>query len=140
ILSFFHVVIGELVPKGIALGHSEGTALWVSAPVRGFFALFAPFVWVLRRSTELVLWVFGLDPPGADVDVHSEAELKMLVSSSTEAGELEQQEQELIYKVFAFADKEVADVMVPRPEVVAVSVDLPPEQALSVTIDSPYTR
>jgi putative hemolysin len=64
----------------------------------------------------------------------------MLVSSSTEAGELEQQEQELIYKVFAFADKEVADVMVPRPEVVAVSVELPPEEALRVTIDSPYTR
>jgi putative hemolysin len=64
----------------------------------------------------------------------------MLVSSATEHGELEQQEQELIYKVFAFADKEAADVMVPRPEVVAVSVELPPEEALAVTIDAPYTR
>ena len=140
ILTFFHVVIGELVPKGVALGHSEGTALWVSAPVRAFFTLFAPFIWVLRRATEAVLRVFGLEPPGADLEVYSEAELKMLVSSATEHGELEQQEQELIYKVFAFADKEVADVMVPRPEVVAVSVDLPPEEALAVTIDSPYTR
>jgi magnesium and cobalt exporter, CNNM family len=140
ILTFFHVVIGELVPKGVALGHSEGTALWVSAPVRAFFALFAPVIWVLRRATELVLRLFGLEPPGADTEVHSEAELKMLVSSATEHGELEQQEQELIYKVFAFADKEAADVMVPRPEVVAVSVDLPPEEALAVTIDAPYTR
>ena len=140
ILTFCHVVIGELVPKGVALGHSEGTALWVAAPVRAFFALFGPFIWVLRRATELVLRVFGLEPPGADLEVYSEAELKMLVSSATEHGELEQQEQELIYKVFAFADKEVADVMVPRPEVVAVSVSLPPEEALAVTIDSPYTR
>src|SRR5437660_3122155 len=77
ILTFFHVVIGELVPKGVALGHSEGTALWVSPPVRAFFTLFAPLVWILRRSTEVVLRLFGLEPPGADVDVHSEAELKM---------------------------------------------------------------
>src|SRR5947207_5610624 len=60
ILTFFHVVIGELVPKGIALGHSEGTALWVSAPVRAFFTVFEPLVWVLRRSTEVVLRTFGL--------------------------------------------------------------------------------
>jgi CBS domain containing-hemolysin-like protein len=140
ILTFFHVVLGELVPKGIALPHAEGTALWVSSPVRAFFAVFRPFIWVLRRATELVLHLFGLEPPGAALDVHSEAELKMLVSSATEHGELEQQEQELIYKVFAFADKEAADVMVPRPEVVAISVDMPPEEALSVTIDAPYTR
>jgi putative hemolysin len=140
LLSFLHVVIGELAPKGIALGHSEGTALWVAAPVRTFFIVFRPLIWVLQRSTELVLAVFGLEPPGAEGAAHSEAELRLLVSSATEQGELEQQEQELIYKVFDFADKEVSDVMVPRPEVVAVSVDLPPEQALAVTIDSPYTR
>ncbi len=140
ILTFFHVVLGELVPKGAALPHAEGTALRVSAPVRAFFAAFRPVIWVLRRATELVLHLFGLQPPGANADVYSEAELKMLVTSATEHGELEEQEQELIYKVFAFADKEAADVMVPRPEVVAVSVDLPPEEALAVTIDAPYTR
>ena len=140
ILSFFHVVLGELVPKGVALPHAEGTALWVSVPVRAFFIVFRPFIWVLRRATEVVLHLFGLEPPGAELDVHSEAELKMLVSSATEHGELEQQEQELIYKVFAFADKEAADVMVPRPEVVAVSIEMPPEEALAVTIDAPYTR
>jgi putative hemolysin len=133
-------VIGELVPKAIALGHSERTALWVAAPVRAFDTLFGPFVWVLRKSTNFILRVLRQEGPVSDLAVHSEAELRLLVSSATEHGELEQQEQELIYKVFDFADKEVSDVMVPRPEVVAVSVDLPPEQALAVTIDSPYTR
>ncbi|HEY1564873.1 MAG TPA: hemolysin family protein [Gaiellaceae bacterium] len=140
ILSFFHVVFGELVPKGAALGHAEGTALWVSVPVRAFFTVFGPVVWVLRRATELILQGFGLEPPGAEREVHSEAELRMLVSRSTQQGQIEEGEREMIDKVFVFGDKDVADVMVARPDVVAVSIDLPPEEALAVVLDSPYTR
>jgi putative hemolysin len=140
ILTFLHVVIGELVPKGIALGHSEGTALFVSAPVRFFFIVMRPVVWFLEGATEIVLKWLGLKPPGADDDVLSEAELRMLVSRSTEHGEIEEQEQEMLYKVFDFADKEAKDVMVPRPEVVALSIDLPPEQCLEAVMDSPFTR
>jgi CBS domain containing-hemolysin-like protein len=140
LLTFLHVVIGELVPKGIALGHSEGTALFVSAPVRAFFIAMRPLIWFLQRSTEVVLGWLGLQPPGADDDVLSEAELRMVVSQSTRGGEIEEQEQEMLYKVFDFADKEASDVMVPRPEVVALSVDLPPEQCLEAVMDSPYTR
>jgi putative hemolysin len=140
ILTYLHVVIGELVPKQVALGHPEGTALRVSAPVRAFFTIFKPLIWVLQRSTEFVLRAFGQQPPGAEDQVHSEAELRMLVSQSTEHGEIERQEQEMLYKVFDFADKEASDVMVPRPEVVALSIDLPPEQALEAVMDAPYTR
>ncbi len=140
VLTFLHVVIGELVPKGIALGHSEGTALFVSAPVRFFFIVMRPFVWFLEAATEMVLKWLGLKPPGADDDVLSEAELRMLVSQSTRGGEIEQQEQEMLYKVFDFADKEAKDVMVPRPEVVALSIDLPPEECLEAVMDSPFTR
>src|SRR5262249_47070456 len=96
ILTFFHVVIGELVPKGVALGHSEGTALSVSAPVRAFFALFAPFIWVLRRATDLVLHLLGQEPPGAEREPLSEAELRMLLSRSSAEGEIEHEEQQMI--------------------------------------------
>ena len=140
VLTFLHVVIGELVPKGIALGHSEGTALIVVAPVRAFFLVMAPLIWFLEACTEIVLRWLGQKPPSADDDVHSEAELRMLVSQSTAHGEIEQQEQEMLYKVFDFADKEAKDVMVPRPEVVALSIDLPPEQCLEAVMDSPFTR
>src|SRR5438105_7732564 len=92
IITFFHVVIGELVPKGIALANSDSTALAVSGPVRAFFTLFVPLIWVLQRSTEVVLGLLGLEPPGAEGDAHSEAELKMLVSASSERGELERDE------------------------------------------------
>jgi CBS domain containing-hemolysin-like protein len=140
ILSFFHVVFGELVPKGAALGHAEGTALWVSAPVRAFMAVFGPLIWLLRRSTELILNSFGLEPPGAEREVHSEAELRMLVSRSERQGQIEEDEREMIDKVFVFGDKDVADVMVAKPDVAAVSVDMPPEEALAVVLESPYTR
>jgi magnesium and cobalt exporter, CNNM family len=140
IITFLHVVIGELVPKGVALRHSETTALAVSAPVRGFFIALKPLIWVLQRSSELVLRALGLEPPGDEDDVLSEAELKMVLDRSTTHGEIERQEQEMLYKVFDFADKEVSAVMVPRPEVVALSVELPPEEALAAMIESPYTR
>jgi putative hemolysin len=140
IITFLHVVIGELVPKGVALRHSETTALAVSAPVRGFFIALKPLIWILQRSSELVLRALGLEPPGDDDDVLSEAELKMVLDRSTAHGEIERQEQEMLYKVFDFADKEVSAVMVPRPEVVALSVELPPEEALAAMIESPYTR
>jgi putative hemolysin len=140
IITYLHVVVGELVPKGVALGYSEPTALAVSTPVRAFFVAFKPLIWILQRSSEVILRALGLTPPGGEMEVYSEAELKMLLSRSREEGEIEQQEQEMLYKVFDFADKEVSDVMVPRPEVVALSVDLPPEEALAAVIESPYTR
>ncbi len=140
IITFFHVVIGELVPKGIALRYSDRVALAVSGPVRGFFILFKPLIWILRWATEQILHAMGMEPPGAEGDVHSEAELKMLLDRSKRHGEIEQEEQEMLYKVFDFADKEAADVMVHRPEVVALSIDLPSEEALEAVMDSPYTR
>ncbi len=140
IITYLHVVVGELIPKGIALGHPETAALAVSTPVRAFFFVFKPLIWVLEHSSDGALRVLGLEPPGAERGVHSEAELKMLLSRSTQEGEIEQQEQEMLYKVFDFADKEVSAVMVPRPEVVALSIDLPPEECLAAVIDSPYTR
>jgi putative hemolysin len=140
IVTYLHVVIGELVPKGIALGHPERTALAVSTPVRWFFVVARPLVWLLQESTAVILRTLGLEPPGAEHEAHSEAELRMLLSSSAEQGEIEHEEQEMLYKVFDFADKEVSDVMVPRPEVVAISIALPPEEALKAVLDSPYTR
>jgi putative hemolysin len=140
VVTYLHVVIGELVPKGIALGHPERTALAVSAPVRAFFVVFKPLIWLLQESTAVLLRSLGLQPPGAEHEAHSEAELRMLLSSSAEQGEIEHEEQEMLYKVFDFADKEVSDVMVPRPEVVAISIALPAEEALKAVLESPYTR
>jgi putative hemolysin len=140
VITFLHVVVGELVPKGIALSYSERVALGVSAPVRLFFFVFKPLIWILQRSSELAQRAIGIDPKAMEGDAHSEAELKMLLEVSTERGEIELDEREMLYKVFDFAEKEVADVMVPRPDVSGLSVDLGPEEAMAAMIESPYTR
>jgi CBS domain containing-hemolysin-like protein len=140
IITYLHVVIGELVPKAIALSYPERTALTVSTFVRAFFFVFFGLIWVLQRSTEFILRTAGLQPPGGEHEAHSEAELRMLLVSSVEGGEIERGEQEMVTRVFDFADKQVSSVMVARPEVVALSVELPPEEALQAVLDSPFTR
>ena len=140
ILSFFHVVLGELVPKGVALSHAERTALWVSGPVRAFLTVFNPFIWVLRSATNAVLRLLRVDPSLEERDALSEAELRMIISRSTQQGEIEREEQQMIDKVFVFGDKDAADVMVARPDVIALSVALSPQDALEAVLDSPYTR
>ena len=140
VITFLHVVVGELVPKGVALSYSERVALGVSAPVRLFFFVFKPLIWVLQRSSEVAQRAIGIDPKAMQGEAHSEAELKMLLEVSTEHGEIELDEREMLYKVFDFAEKEVADVMVPRPDVAGLSVDLDLGEAIAAMLDSPYTR
>ena len=140
IITFLHVVVGELVPKGIALSYSERVALAVSAPVRLFFFVFKPLIWVLQRSSEGAQRAIGIDPSFSEGVAHSEAELKMLLEVSTEHGEIEKDEREMLYKVFDFAEKEVADVMVPRPDVTGLAIELAPEEAMAAMLEAPYTR
>ena len=140
IITFLHVVVGELVPKGLALSYTERIALAVSAPVRLFFFVFKPLIWVLQRSSELAQRAIGVDPTFTEGQAHSEVELKMLLEVSTEHGEIEKDEREMLYKVFDFAEKEVADVMVPRPDVVGLAIDLAPEEAMAAMLEAPYTR
>ena len=140
VLSFFHVVMGEIVPKSFTLEHAERVSLLVAGPINWFYALFRPFIWVLVRSSNAVLHWMGVTAPSGLSLVHSEEELKMLVTASREKGVLEAEEQEMLHNVFEFADKDAADVMVPRPDVVAVPVELPVAEALRVVLDHPFTR
>jgi putative hemolysin len=140
LVTYMHVTLGELVPKAIALTKNESTALWVALPVEAVFLITYPLVWFLQASANAVTRLFGIEPAPAGVVAHTEEDIRMIVAQAGETGVVEKMEQELLYKVFDFADKEAHEVMVPRPEVVAISVDLPPEECLAAIIDSPYTR
>jgi putative hemolysin len=137
IVTYLHVTIGELVPKALALATRERLVLWLVVPLEGFYIVTKPIVWILQTSADAVVRLFGVDPKDPAGASHTEQEIRLLVA---QAPEIEEAEQELIYKAFDFADKEVHEVMVPRPEVVAISVDLPAEEGLAAVVDAPYTR
>jgi putative hemolysin len=140
IVTYLHVTLGELVPKAIALTKNETTALWVALPVEGFFLITYPLVWFLQESSNAFTRLFGIQPAPAGVVAHTEEEIRMIVAQAEDTGVIEEAEEEMLYKIFDFADKEAHEVMVPRPRVIAISVDLPPEECLGAVIDSPYTR
>jgi putative hemolysin len=137
ILTYLSVVLGELVPKSIALQRAERLALWLAVPLDWLGRITYPLVWVLQKSASGIARLFGVRPAPAGMTMHTEEDIRLIVAQTEE---IEQAEEEMLYKVFDFADKEAHDVMVPRPEVVALSVELPPAEALAAVIDSPYTR
>ncbi|MGH3133337.1 MAG: hemolysin family protein [Gaiellaceae bacterium] len=140
IVTYLHVTLGELVPKAIALTKNESTALWVALPVEAFYVATYPLVWFLQASSNAFTRMFGIRPAPAGVVAHTEEDIRLIVAAAEEAGEIEEVEEEMLYKVFDFASKEVSEVMVPRPEVVAISIDMPSEEALATVVNSPYTR
>jgi putative hemolysin len=140
IVTYLHVTLGELVPKAIALTKNETTALWVALPIEAVFLATYPIVWFLQESANKFTNLFGIEPAAAGVVAHNEQEIRMIVAAAEDTGVIATTEEEMLYKVFDFADKEVHEVMVPRPEVVAISITLPTEEALAALLESPYTR
>jgi magnesium and cobalt exporter, CNNM family len=140
ILTYLSVVLGELVPKAIALQRAERIAIALAVPVDLLARFVHPLVWLLQKSANAVARLFGVEPSAAGFVVQSREDIRRTVGEAEDVGAIEQAEEEMIYKVFDFAGKEVHDVMVPRPQVVAISVDLPPEECLAAVVDSPYTR
>ncbi|TAH52588.1 MAG: HlyC/CorC family transporter [Chloroflexota bacterium] len=120
IITFLHVVIGELAPKSVALGYPEQSALVVARPMIVFENIFRPAIWALNGAGNGLLKLVGLNRPTGHQLVHSVEELKMLVSASTASGELEPVEREFAERAFEFADTQVGEVMVPRTAMRAV--------------------
>jgi putative hemolysin len=140
ILSYLGLVFSELVPKAVALQQAERISAVLAPAVDLVQRIAWPLVVVIQGSAKWVLRLFGMKQPRVGVVIHTEAELRSMLAEAEDTGVIEQAEEEMLYKVFDFAEKEVHDVMVPRPEVVGVSVDLPPQECLAAIIDSPFTR
>jgi putative hemolysin len=119
-ITSLHIVVGELTPKTIALQHAERVSLIVVRPTRVFMFVFWPFIVFLRAMGRGLTRLLGLKAPGGAALVHSEEELKMLVTASQEAGVLEEEEEQMLHRVFGFADLMAGQVMIPRTEMVAV--------------------
>ncbi len=122
LITALHIVLGELAPKTIALQQAERTALIVGRPTEIFMRVFWPFILMLNGMGRAVVRLLGLKAPSRHSLVHSEEELKMLVTASQEAGVLEEDEEQMLHRVFAFSDLTAGQVMLPRTEMVALPV------------------
>ena len=123
IITALHIVLGELAPKTVALQHPEAIALLVTRPTELFMRMLWPFITGLNTLGRLVVRAVGLKAPSGHSLVHSEEELKMLVTASQEAGVLEEEEEQMLHRVFGFSDLTAGQVMVPRTEMVALRFD-----------------
>jgi CBS domain containing-hemolysin-like protein len=140
IITFLHIVLGELAPKTLALELTERVALAVSWPLLAFYKLFSWPIRLLDWAGTRTVRLFGLHPSGDHASVYTEEELRRLVDVSRRSGHLEEEEQQLIHGVFEFADAEVREAMVPRTSVVALAASAALADARAAFREHGYTR
>lgn len=139
-ITFFHVVVGELAPKTLAIQKAEQVSLLVARPLIFFYRVAFPFIWMLNGSARFVTRMFGLQPAKEHEEVHSEEELRMLVSESYKNGEINQSEFKYVNKIFEFDDRIAKEIMVPRTEMYILDKDIPVREALQRMANEKYTR
>jgi CBS domain containing-hemolysin-like protein len=139
-ITFLHVVVGELAPKSIALQNPERTSLMVARPTLWSERIFKPAIWLLNGTGNALLKLVGVQPAAGHELVHSVAELKMLVTASSEGGLIRPPEREMLHAVFDFGELLVRQVMIPRTEIIAVEADIPLEEIIPLISESTYTK
>lgn len=140
LITVMHIVFGELAPKSLAIRHPLPTTLWVSLPMQAFYLVFRPFIWALNHIANGVLRMMGVTPLKGHGDSHSEDELRYIVAESQRAGAINTSESELIERVFAFDDRIVRQVMVPRTNIFAVDIADGPDAIVDQVLGQPFSR
>ncbi|HYX38043.1 MAG TPA: hemolysin family protein [Oligoflexus sp.] len=140
LITFLHVILGELVPKSIALTHPESTSLFLARPMRIAIILFKPLIWSLNGLGHMLLRAIGLPGGGEHGSVHSPAELLLLIRQSHAAGHIDSFERSMLQKTFRFSETAVSEVMTPRARVEALNLNQPLDALLDEASHSPYTR
>jgi CBS domain containing-hemolysin-like protein len=140
VITFMHVVVGELAPKSIALQDPERTSLVVAGPTLLTERIFKPAIWALNGTGNALLRLVGVEPASGHELVHSVEELKMLVTASAEGGVVEAEESEMLHAVFDFGNLLVRQVMIPRTEIIAVEADTSLEEIIGLVGQSTYTK
>ena len=140
IITFLHVVLGELMPKALAIFHPEPVARWLAWPLIAFTRAGSPLIWTLNESANMLLRLLGVRLPTEAERVHSPEEIKLLVSRSRELGQLDLHEQAMIYGVFELTGTVAREVMTPRPDIVAVPDDVSLEELVATTNESGHSR
>ncbi|MEA5577967.1 hemolysin family protein [Anabaena sp. UHCC 0451] len=138
VITYLSLIVGELVPKRLALNNPERIAALVAIPMTALAKLASPIVYLLSASTDLVLRILGITP-STEPQV-TEEEIKILIEQGTEAGTFEEAEQDMVERVFRLGDRPVSSLMTPRPDIVWLDLDDSPEENRQKMSESAYSR
>lgn len=140
IITFLHVVVGELAPKTMAIQKAETITLLTARPLIAFYKVLYPFIWTLNGSARVITQMFGLKTVSEHEMAHSEEELRIIVSESYKSGEINQSEFKYVNKIFDFDNRIAKEIMVPRTEIVTLEQMSTLENLLEVIQEEQFTR
>lgn len=141
IITFFHIILGELAPKYLAIRNPVAMSLFIVRPLRLFYTIFKPAIWVLNKSSNVIIKkVFRIEPVGGSELAHSEEELRLILTESEKAEEVSPIGKEILINALDMRKRVVREIMTPRGEVIFLDIDDPFEKNLKVAQDSRHTR
>ena len=140
IITFLHVVFGELAAKSFAIAKPEGTSQLVAPFMKFFYYLFLPSIWIFNGTANAFVRAFGVRPASETEEAHSEEELRMIIGQSTRQGILEEDEEDMLRAVIELEETRAREIMVPRPNVVALPAEMGLKELVSVAAAGNYTR
>lgn len=138
LITFLHITFGEQIPKMLGIKYSLPTALIIALPLKIFYYIFRPFIWLLHKTSNLILRMIGIKT--LTDEVHTEEELRLILTESEEGGAIKPSENELIQNVFDFDDRVVKQIMVPKNRISALNVELSRQEMTQRVIDEGFSR
>ncbi len=140
LITFLHVVFGELIPKALALQNPDGASLWLARPLIAFARVTRPLLLLMNGVSTLILRCLGCRPVTSEEAAHSIEELMLLIEDTEEAGVLDADQADFVQNVFRLSDKRVRDCMVPREKMAALELNTPPQKILEAVRNGAHTR
>lgn len=140
IISFLHIIVGELMPKSIAIRKSEFISLWTAVPLYGFYWLMYPLIWILNSSSNFLLGKLGMDTSHHHEGFYSSDELKLILNTTHMQGELNEDEKDIIEHTLDLAELNVTEVMRPADEMIVLNLHDPIEKLIKIIAAHRYSR
>ncbi|MDO7907894.1 hemolysin family protein [Paenibacillus sp. JX-17] len=140
VVTYIHVVVGELAPKTLAIRKSEGVSLFTSKPIIMFNRIMYPFIWLLNGSANGLVRLFGLQPASEHEEAHSQEEIQIILSESVQSGKINNTEYGYVNRIFAFDETVAKEIMVPRTDMVCLYTNHSLQENMQTIHQEQYTR
>ncbi|WP_245339441.1 hemolysin family protein [Paenibacillus shirakamiensis] len=140
VITFLHIVLGELAPKSLAIQKTESTTLWLSAPLMYFYKIFLPVIWLLNSAANGILKLVGIEPANEAEAAHSEEEIRILMNQSAKSGVIDKDEMKLMDNIFDFSDLLAREIMLPRTDMDCLYTNISWQENMKIVSETKHSR